>query len=204
MKRSPARRAAMLEIDAVVIGASAGGVDALATLLAALPKEFAAAVAIVIHVPPSSDSLLVRVLGPRCRLPVREAGDKEPMQAGTVCFAPPDYHLLIEPERTFALSLDPPVHYSRPSIDVLFESAAHAFRERLLGIVLTGANADGAEGLRIVRELGGSAWVQEPESAYAQAMPAAALRRAGADRILTIQDMASALASLATAPLNNV
>ena len=185
--------------EAVVIGASAGGVEAVATLLGALPKSFGAAVALVIHVPPANDNLLVRVLEPRCALPLREACDKEPIEPGTVYVAPPGYHLMIEPERTFALSLDEPVHYSRPSLDVLFESAAHAYRERLLGIVLTGANADGAEGLRIVRELGGAGWVQDPSTAYAQAMPAAAIGRAGADFISTVDGLATRLAALPTA-----
>ena len=184
--------------DAVVIGASAGGVEALVTLLGALPKSFGPAVAIVIHVPPVNDSLLVRVLEPRCALPLREACDKEPIEPGTVYVAPPGYHLMIEPDRTFALSLDEPVHYSRPSVDVLFESAAHAYRERLLGIVLTGANADGAEGLRVVRELGGAGWVQDPRTAYAQAMPSAAIERAGADRVLTVDGLAAGLAALST------
>jgi two-component system chemotaxis response regulator CheB len=184
--------------EAVVIGASAGGVEAVGALLAALPRSFGAAVVVVIHVPPANDNLLVRVLAPRCGLPVREAADKESAEGGTVYVAPAGYHLLIEPERTFALSLDEPVHYSRPSLDVLFESAAHAYRDGMLGIVLTGANADGAEGLRIVRELGGTAWVQEPDTAYARAMPAAALQCAGADRIDTVDRLAQALAALPT------
>jgi two-component system, chemotaxis family, protein-glutamate methylesterase/glutaminase len=192
----------MLSFDAIVIGASAGGVEAVSTLLDALPASFGAAVALVIHVPPANDNLLARVLAPHCALPLREAADKDPVEPGTVYVAPPGYHLLIEPEKTFALSLDAPVHFSRPSIDVLFESAAHAYRERLLGIVLTGANADGAEGLRIVRELGGAAWVQQPASAYTQAMPAAAIARAGADRIATVAELAQALGALGAAATN--
>jgi two-component system chemotaxis response regulator CheB len=186
-------------IEAVVIGASAGGVEAVGTLLDALPQSFGAAVAVVIHIPAANDSLLPRVLGARCPLPLRDVADKEAVESGTVYIAPPGYHLMIEPQKTFALSLDEPVHFSRPSIDMLFESAAHAYRERLLAIVLTGANADGAEGLRIVRELGGVAWVQEPQGAYAPTMPAAAIARAGADRILSVPQMASALAALPTA-----
>jgi two-component system chemotaxis response regulator CheB len=188
--------------EAVVIGASAGGVEAVGILLGALPQRFGAAVVVVIHVPPANDNQLVRVLAPRSALPLREACDKESVDAGTVYVAPPGYHLLIEPGRTFALSLDEPVHFSRPSLDVLLESAAHAYREGLLGIVLTGANADGAEGLRIVRELGGTAWVQQPDTAYASAMPAAALERAGADRTYTLDPMAQALAALATPGLS--
>ncbi|HEX2829343.1 MAG TPA: chemotaxis protein CheB [Burkholderiales bacterium] len=193
----------MLSFDAIVIGASAGGVEAVSALLHALPSSCGAAVVVVIHVPPGNDNLLARVLAPRCTLPVREAADKEPVEAGNVYVAPPGYHLLIEPEKTFALSLDEPVHYSRPSLDVLFESAAHAYRERLLGIVLTGANADGAEGLRIVRELGGTGWVQQPETAYAQAMPAAAIARAGADRVATVAEIAQALGALHGAATTN-
>jgi two-component system chemotaxis response regulator CheB len=182
---------------AVVIGASAGGVEAVGILLAALPKSFGAAVIVVIHVPPANENLLVRVLAPRCALPVSEASDKEPVQDGRVYLAPPGYHLLVEPERTFALSVDEPVRFSRPSLDVLFESAAYAYRDRLLAIVLTGANSDGADGLSVVRELGGGAWAQDPSTATASAMPAAAIERAGADRVMTLNEMAQSLAALA-------
>jgi two-component system chemotaxis response regulator CheB len=116
-----------------------------------------------------------------------------------VYIAPAGYHLLVESEKTFALSLDEPVNFSRPSIDVLFESAAYAYRDRALAIVLTGANADGAQGLRIVRALGGAGWVQDPASAAASAMPTAAIARAGADRIMTLNDMAQALPGIGAA-----
>jgi two-component system chemotaxis response regulator CheB len=183
-------------LDAVVVGASAGGVEAIGILLAALPHDFAPAVVVVIHVPAANQNLLVQVLAPRCALVVQEAGDKEAVRGGIVYIAPPGYHLLVEPDRSFALSADAPVNYSRPSIDVLFESAAYAYRDRLLGIVLTGANADGADGLAQVRAFGGRAWVQEPDTAVATMMPASAIERAGADRILTLPDMAAALAAL--------
>ena len=184
------------DVEAVVIGASAGGVEAVGVLLAALPGDFSPAVLVVIHVPPVNDNLLVTVLAPRCAIKVEEAADKEAVRGGTVYVAPPGYHLLVEPDRSFALSIDAPVNYSRPSIDVLFESAAYAYRERLLGIVLTGANADGAEGLARIRAFGGQAWVQDPATAVAAAMPASAIERAGADRILPVQDMAAELAAL--------
>jgi two-component system chemotaxis response regulator CheB len=183
--------------EIVLIGASAGGVEAIGVLLAALPQSFAAPVAIVIHVPPGNDDLLVRALAPRCALPLVEAADKQPLEAATVYVAPPGYHLLVEPSGTFALSLDEPVKFSRPSIDVLFESAAYAYRERVLAIVLTGANEDGAEGLRVVRAFGGAAWVQDPAGASAPAMPSAAIERAGADCVMTLEDMAGALAGIA-------
>jgi two-component system chemotaxis response regulator CheB len=186
-------------VEAVVIGASAGGVEAVGVLLSGLSPGFSAAVMVVIHVPSRNDDLLARVLAPRCALPLLEASDKLPAEAGAVYIAPAGYHLLVEPERTFALSLDEPVNFSRPSIDVLFESAAYAYRDQTLGIVLTGANADGAEGLRIVREFGGLAWVQDPASASSPAMPAAAIERAGADRIMTLEEMTRSLQAVATA-----
>ena len=183
-------------IDAVVVGASAGGVEAVGTLLSALPHDFTPAVIVVMHVPATGESLLVSVLAPRCALSVREASDKEAICGGAVYVAPPGYHLLVEPDRSFALSIDGPVNYSRPSIDVLFESAAYAYRERLLGIVLTGANADGAEGLARIRAFGGLAWVQDPETAYASLMPSSAMARAGADGIFSLHDMAAELSAV--------
>jgi two-component system chemotaxis response regulator CheB len=185
--------------DAAVIGASAGGVEAISLLLAALPAQFGLAVLIVIHLPATNDNLLLSVLRPRCALPVVEGADKESIERGTVYLAPPGYHMLVEPDRTLALSLDAPVNYSRPSIDVLFESAAFAYRDRLIGIVLTGANADGADGLARIRAFGGQAWVQDPQTAAASAMPAAALERAGADRVLSLPDMATALVAVGAA-----
>ncbi|HSW16574.1 MAG TPA: chemotaxis protein CheB, partial [Ramlibacter sp.] len=141
--------------DAVVIGASAGGVHALLTLLGCLPAGFEPAVLAVLHVPASQPSGVAELMAGVCALPVREALDKQPIAGGVVVFAPADYHLLVEPGRTLALSVDAPVHYSRPAIDPLFESAAEVFGERLLALVLTGANGDGAEGLLAVRRCGG-------------------------------------------------
>ena len=185
-----------LQIEAIVIGASAGGVDALAILFEALPEGFKPSILVVVHIPPDRPSLLADLYRARTRLPVREALDKEPIEPGTIYFAPPDYHLQVEPDRHLSLSGDPPVAFSRPSIDVLFESAAHAYRDRLLGIVLTGANSDGAQGLAGIRAAGGHAWVQQPQDAAADAMPAAALASAGADLVLPIRDMAERLAQL--------
>lgn len=183
-------------IELVAIGASAGGVEALGILLAALPPDFPAAVAIVLHLPPERASMLALLFDARCALPVKEVEDKEPVMPGNVYFAAPDYHMLIEPDHTFALSRDPPVHFSRPAIDPLLESAALAYRDKVLGIVLTGSSVDGADGLRQVREMGGRAWVQDPREARADTMPAAALKIAGADRILTLAEMARAMSLL--------
>src|SRR5450830_1699903 len=131
-------------IDAIVIGASAGGVDALSTLLPALPAGAAASTFVVLHLPRERPSLLVNIVATKCAQPVREAQDKEPIERGVIYFAPPDYHLLVDAGPQLALSADEPVNFSRPAIDVLFESAADYYGERLLAIVLTGGNHDGA------------------------------------------------------------
>jgi two-component system chemotaxis response regulator CheB len=163
-------------VDLVVIGGSAGAIEALRQLIRGLDADFAPAMAIVIHLPADSTSLLPSIFerpgGPRMKI----AEDKEPIERGTIYFATPDYHLLVERSRTFALSQDERVHFSRPAIDVLFESAAEAYGDRLLGVVLSGANADGAAGLKAVAAAGGIAAVQSLETSEMIAMPAAALQ----------------------------
>jgi two-component system chemotaxis response regulator CheB len=191
-----AKKRAQAAIQAVVVGASAGGVDAVGALLGGLPKPFAPSIIVVIHVPASRPSLLAEIFQARCRLPVHEALDKERIEPGNVYVAPPGYHLLVESDETLALSLDAPVGFSRPSIDVLFESAAAVFGDQLLGIVLSGANDDGAAGLATIREAGGRAWVQKPSEAVAPAMPQAAIDRAGADLVLPLADICERLAHL--------
>jgi two-component system, chemotaxis family, protein-glutamate methylesterase/glutaminase len=161
--------------EAVVVGASAGAVDALSALLPTLPEDYPLPVMVVVHIPPERNSLLADLFRAKCRVQVREADDKEPIVGGTVYFAPPDYHLLVELDRRLSLSSDEPVSFSRPSIDVLFESAAEAYGPALIGIVLSGANRDGARGLRAVLDAGGTALVQDPNLAQAREMPTAAL-----------------------------
>ncbi len=184
-------------LNAVVIGGSSGALEALAVLLPALPADAALPVAIVIHLPPTAPSRLPVVLGARTRLPVREADDKEPLAPGVVYVAPPGYHLLIERGGTFALSADEPLHFSRPAIDVLFESAADAYGPRLAGVILSGANADGADGLAAVKQGGGLALVQAPDDAVSRSMPEAAIARARPDHVLRLPELASFLARLA-------
>ena len=173
------------DIDAVAIGASAGGVEVLSVLLSSLPASCRASFFIVMHIPRERPSLLAEVFNARCALPVREAEDKEPVQPGTVYFAPPDYHLLLDRGPILALSSDEPVHFSRPSIDVLIESAADIYGERLLGLILTGANQDGAAGLAAVGRAGGRTVVQDPESAAVAYLPQAALQQGPVDFILS-------------------
>jgi two-component system, chemotaxis family, protein-glutamate methylesterase/glutaminase len=184
-------------IEAVVIGASAGGIEALNELLPALPASLQASLFIVLHLPRERPSLLVEIFEKRCALPVREAEDKEPVEPGTVYFAPPDYHMLIEQNRQIALSADEPVHYSRPSIDVLFESAADVYGDRLLGLILTGGNADGAAGLHAVHRAGGVTVVQKPDNAKVPLMVLSALQRSPADFVLPLNEIAALLAALA-------
>lgn len=171
---------------AVAIGASAGGIDAVFTLLQGLQPPLDAAVIVVLHLPPQHDSHLVQVFGHRTGVPVREAEPRAPVRPGAVYVAPAGYHLLVEHDRTFSLSCDAPVLFSRPSIDVLFESCAEAYGPQLLGMILTGANEDGAAGLAAVKRLGGVAAVQDPAEAAHPTMPAAALEAAQPDFVLPL------------------
>ncbi|GEL72167.1 chemotaxis protein CheB [Myxococcus virescens] len=180
-------------IDAVVVGASAGGVEALVTVLPSLPRAFRPSVLVVIHQPRERRSMLVDIFSARCALPVREAQDKESVQPGTIYFAPPDYHLLVDEGPSLALSADDPVLFSRPSIDVLFESAADVYGHRLAGLILTGANSDGARGLAAVRDAGGVTLVQRPDTAHVATMPAAALARGPVDFVLSLEQLADLL-----------
>ena len=185
-------------IRAVVIGASAGGVQALLQILPSLPASYGLPVLIVVHVPPDRDNALVSLFQARCQIEVREAEDKEPILPGVVYFAPSDYHLLVEKDGTLSLSSDELVNHSRPSIDVLLESAADAFGPELVGVILTGANDDGARGLQAVVEAGGVAIVEDPAEAYASAMPAASLRASPSAKAMKVAAIASYVSSLGT------
>ncbi len=187
-------------VDAVVIGASAGGIEALLVILPMLSARLAAPVFVVVHLPRDARSLLVPVFGPRCAAPVVEVEDKMPVAPGTIYFAPPDYHLLIDRGPALALSADDPVNWSRPSIDVLFESAVDVYGWRVAGVVLTGANEDGAAGLAAVHRAGGIAIVQNPDQAVVSIMPAAALGRVAAATILPLDGIGSLLRTLDDIP----
>lgn len=179
--------------EAIVIGCSAGGLTALETLLAALDPLLPQPLVVCCHTGSSNVDMLCELLSCHAALPVIEAREREPLQPGMVHVAPSGYHLLVEPDRRFALSVDPRVSFARPSIDVLFDSAAAAYRDTLVGVVLTGANKDGAEGLATIRRLGGVAIVQEPGDAESPTMPQAALDHAGADHRLPLAAVAPLL-----------
>jgi two-component system chemotaxis response regulator CheB len=187
-------------IDAVVIGASAGGIEALSVLLPALSSGLHPPIFIVLHLPREKSSILAGIFAPKCAVPVREAEDKEAVAPGTIYFAPNDYHLLLDQGPQLSLSADDPVHHSRPSIDVLFESATDIYKDRLLGIILTGANEDGACGLAAIHDAGGVTVVQRPDTARAPQMALSALKLRPADCVLTLDEIAGMLRTLDAHP----
>lgn len=191
----------MKAIEAITIGGSAGALEALGMILPALPQRYRLPIVLVLHIPPSKPSYLAEVLGSMCALPVKEAEDKEPLAPGAVYVAPPDYHLLIEKQRCLSLSVDDPVHYSRPAIDVLFESAADALRGQVAGVLLAGGSEDGARGLAQIKRAGGIALVQAPGTAAVRTMPDAALQLADVDHALSPNALGVYLAKLGEQPV---
>jgi two-component system chemotaxis response regulator CheB len=181
--------------DIVMVGTSWGGLAALRTLVTGLPESLAMAVAIVQHRHKDSDHLLRTLLQERSALTVCEVEDKMPIEHGTVYVAPPDYHTLIEPGH-FALSTEAPVRFSRPSIDVAFSSAADSYGHRTVGVVLTGANRDGAEGLRLISDRGGLALVQDPVTAESPTMPRAAAQAVPRARVMPLEEIVRFLGQL--------
>ncbi len=177
----------------VVIGGSAGALTALGRLLPLLPKDYPLPVVIVVHLHPQQNLSFIQHLAQQCQMTVKEAEEKERILPGVIYFAPPNYHLLVEDNLTFSISVDPKVNFARPSIDVLFESAAEACGPALIGVILTGANQDGAEGLRQVKARGGLAIVQNPQTAECKMMPQAAIQAAPVDDVLSIPEIASRL-----------
>ena len=176
----------MSRFEAVVLGTSAGGQEALRTVFSALPEDFPAPLLVVQHRSPRSEGYMIRHLDEAGPLRVGEADEKERPRAGRIYLAPANYHLLVEPDGSLALSVEARVHFSRPSIDVLFETAADAWGPKLAGGILTGANADGAAGLRRVADRGGFAFVQDPAAAESPEMPRAALAAVPGARVLPL------------------
>lgn len=183
-------------IEAIVIGASAGGVEALLNLLGPLRRGFGLPIIVVLHLPDERRSHLAEVFARRVHLPVREAFDKTPIEPGTLYFAGSGYHLSVEQDRSFSLSLEDRVHYSRPAIDYLFESAADTYGPALAAVLLTGANRDGATGMAHVKQLGGLTIVQDPDEAQVATMPLAALDIHQPDYILPLHDIGHLLVEL--------
>jgi len=181
---------------AIVIGCSAGGLTALETLFSGLDATLPQPIVACCHTGSSNVDMLCELLAQHTALPVVEARERAPLQGGVIHVAPSGYHLLVETSQRFALSVDERVSFARPSIDVLFASAAEAYREGLIGVVLTGANSDGAEGLACIRRCGGLAIVQDPAEAESPTMPTAALQLAGADHCVPLAAIAPLLNQL--------
>tara|TARA_A100001391_G_scaffold195283_1_gene172441 strand:+ start:4184 stop:4750 length:567 start_codon:yes stop_codon:yes gene_type:complete len=181
------------EIHSVVMGASAGGIEAVSAILSDLRLELRAPIVIVVHMPSAKDSQLATLLQSKCRRPMIEVEDKQSLDPGHVYLAPPDYHVLVEDEVSLALSSDEQVNYSRPSIDVLFETAADVFAQHALGIILTGANKDGAKGLSEIIRAGGHGLVQEPSEAHCRAMPEAAIAACPTAKVMNLMEISQYL-----------
>ncbi|HET7482274.1 MAG TPA: chemotaxis protein CheB [Actinomycetota bacterium] len=183
--------------EIVVIGCSWGGLKALRRILSGLPEDFPAAIAVAQHRDARSSEGLPAAIQSATSLEIRDVIDKEPIVAGRVYLAPPDYHLLVEPG-SFALSTEGAVMFARPSVDVLFESAAVSYGEAVVAVVLTGANEDGAAGARAVKDHGGSVVVQDPRTAERGEMPRAALATTDPDAVLALDDIAAFLTNVCT------
>ncbi|EAQ77776.1 chemotaxis protein CheB [Blastopirellula marina] len=179
--------------EAIAIGASSGAVEAVSAILTRLPEDYPLPIFVVVHVPPDRPSALVDVFQAKSPLNIREAEDKEPIEPSCVYLAPPDYHLMIETEKLISLSSEEPVHYSRPAIDVLFETAADAYGAGLIGIVLTGSNDDGSAGLRCISQLGGATIVQCPNEAASPFMPNSAKAACPEARTMNLEEIAEYL-----------
>jgi two-component system, chemotaxis family, protein-glutamate methylesterase/glutaminase len=173
----------------IAVGASWGGMHAISSLLEGIREHRELSIVIAQHRHPESGGELASTFQLHSSLRVRDAEDKQAVEPGNVYLAPPDYHLLVEREGTLALSTDERVNFARPSIDVLFDSVADAYGPRCIGIVLTGANEDGAAGLRRIKELGGMAIVQDPSDAERPEMPTAAIAAADADAVLPLAEI---------------
>lgn len=179
--------------EVVVIGSSWGGLKALSVILPALPENFNVPILIVQHQHKNSEGLLTGILKQRAKLEVLDGEEKEIIEPGRIYLAPAGYHMLVEPDRTLSLSSDELINYSRPSVDVLFESAVEVYREKTIGVILTGANNDGAEGIRRIKDSGGLTIVQDPKTAEADAMPKAAIKAANIDYVESVENIADLL-----------
>lgn len=185
-----------MKYRAIVIGASAGGMDAIKSILMPLQEGFSAPILIVQHLSPHSDGYMAKYLNELCKINVKEADEKEKILPGNAYIAPANYHLLIEKDETLSLTVDPKVNYSRPSIDILFESAAEVYENELIGIILTGGNGDGSKGLKVIKEFGGLTIVQDPSTAEAEFMPRAAIKASEVDYILSLNKISNKLIKL--------
>lgn len=178
-----------MKVEAIVIGTSAGGLNALKEILLKIPTGFPVPILIVQHIRADSEDYWIKNLNTQCKVKVKEAEEKEEIAKGNVYIAPPDYHMLVEIDRTITLSQEEKVNFSRPSIDVLFETASDVYQDKLMGVVLTGASKDGAVGLRKIKKNGGVTVVENPATAEFSLMPTEAVRASKIDYVLSLQEI---------------
>jgi len=184
--------------EAIVMGVSSGGMSAMKIMLPIFPKNFSIPVIIVQHIGARAVNEWIKLLHNKCRIHIKEADEKELIEPGNVYIAPANYHLLIEKDRTFSLTIDERVNYARPAIDVLFESAAETYGKSLIGIVLTGSNHDGTAGIKRIQECGGLTIVEDPATAQSAFMPASAISAIQPDYILPLKEIIETLVKLST------
>ncbi|WP_395050339.1 chemotaxis protein CheB [Flavobacterium sp.] len=178
-----------MKYEAIVIGVSSGGMNAMKVIFSLLPKNFNTPIIIVQHMGARSDSQLIKLLNNQSNVSIKEADEKEKIENGKVYIAPPNYHLMIERDKTLSLSVDERVNYARPSIDVLFESAADVYKDKLIGVILTGSSSDGSLGLKKIKEFGGLTIAQDPKTAESAYMPASAIAVVPMDFILSLEEI---------------
>lgn len=182
-----------MKYEAIVMGASAGGLNAFSEILSQIPSDYTLPIIIVQHLSPDSNSFLAEHINKICALNVVEALDKMAIETGHVYVSPPGYHMLIEPNKTISLSLDPPINYSRPSIDLLFETASETYKEALICILMTGANNDGSSGMKKAYDMGGACIVQNPKTSENPTMPQSALDLGIKANVLSLKEIATFL-----------
>jgi two-component system chemotaxis response regulator CheB len=182
-----------MQFGAIVIGVSSGSINALKCIFSALPVSFSIPIIMVQHISANSDNEWIKLLNNKSNLTIKEADEKEKVESGHVYIAPTNYHLLIENDKTFSLTINEYVNFVRPSIDILFESAAEAYKNKLNGIVLKGSNNDGAKGIKRIKELGGMVIIQDPETAESPTMPASAIAAVEPDYILSSEKIVELL-----------
>ncbi len=189
-----------MKYEAIVMGVSSGGLNAMKILFSLLPVNFGPPIILVQHISARSDNQWINLLKGKTNLHIKEADEKEKIETGYIYVAPPNYHLMIEKNKTFSLTIDERVNFARPSIDVMFESAAEAYRDKLIGIVLTGSNNDGTKGIKRIQDYGGLTIVQDPQTAESPYMPASAIAAIKPDYILNLEDIIKLLLKITRVP----
>lgn len=185
-----------LKYRCISIGVSAGGMDALSIIIPGLPPAFPIPIVVIQHVSPHSDNYMTSYLDNISAIKIKEVDEKEKIRPGVVYTAPPNYHVLVEEDETFSLSVEERINFARPSIDVFFQSAADVYGPHLVGVILTGANNDGSQGLKMIKEKGGLTIVQDPDTAEVDGMPRAAIEATKIDHILTLEQIGPLLVKL--------